>query len=376
MTLGLFEGYGVEIEYMIVDADTLDVRPIADQVLGEEAEVDCGALAWSNELVLHVIELKTNGPAPDLAPLADHFQRDVERIDEALKPLGARLMPTGMHPWMDPHQARLWPHEYTAVYRAFDRLFSCRQHGWSNLQSTHLNLPFRGDDEFGRLHAAIRLVLPLLPALAASSPLQEGRPTGLLDTRLEHYRNNSRSIPLVAGEIVPEPVYTRRDYEKLLGRIYAAVPEGVLHHEWVNARGAIARFDRNAIEIRLLDVQECPAADLAIVELVVATLRALVAERWSPTDEQRRMETRPLAAILRETLRSDAQVSDETYLKLLGLNRPMSAHGIWLQLASTLGLPVPRLPLAQRILTALETESVHQVYGRLCDCLRSGEVFS
>ncbi|MDH3297844.1 MAG: glutamate-cysteine ligase family protein [Gemmatimonadota bacterium] len=376
MTLHLFEGYGVEIEYMIVDAGTLDVRPLADQVLGGEAEIDSGALAWSNELVLHVIELKTNGPAPDLAPLADLFQRDVGRIDEALTPLGARLMPTGMHPWMSPGQARLWPHEYTAVYRAFDRLFSCRQHGWSNLQSTHINLPFCGDEEFGRLHAAVRLVLPLLPALAASSPLQEGRPTGLLDTRLEHYRNNSRSIPLVAGDIVPEPVYTRTDYEALLSQIYDAVPERVLHHEWVNARGAIARFDRNAIEIRLLDVQECPAADLAIVELVVATLRSLVEERWSSTADQKQMPTAPLATILRETLRSDAQVSDETYLELLGLNRPMSAHEIWLQLASALGHPVPRLPLAQRILTALETESVHQVYGRLCDCLRSGEVFN
>ena len=32
----------------------------------------------------------------------------------------------------------------------------------------------------------------------------------------------------------------------------------------MNSRGAIARFDRNAIEIRVIDVQECPKADLAI----------------------------------------------------------------------------------------------------------------
>ncbi|TFG66632.1 MAG: glutamate--cysteine ligase, partial [Gemmatimonadales bacterium] len=171
---------------MIVDADTLDVLPVADRLLGEEAEIDRGALAWSNELVLHVIELKTNGPAACLSSLPSHFQHDVAEIVEALKPLGARLMPTGMHPWMKPDEARLWPHEYTAVYRALDRLFSCKQHGWSNLQSTHINLPFHGDEEFGRLHAAIRLVLPLIPALAASSPLQEGVRTGLLDTRLEH----------------------------------------------------------------------------------------------------------------------------------------------------------------------------------------------
>ena len=65
--LHLFEGYGIELEYMIVDRDTLDVLPVTDRVLEQVAgetvnEVERGPLGWSNELVLHVIELKTNGP--------------------------------------------------------------------------------------------------------------------------------------------------------------------------------------------------------------------------------------------------------------------------------------------------------------------------
>ena len=79
-------------------------------------------------------------------------------------------------PWMDPErELRLWPHEHSDIYRAFDRIFGCRGHGWANLQSTHLNLPFRGDDEFVLLHDAVRLVLPLVPALAAASPVIDGR---------------------------------------------------------------------------------------------------------------------------------------------------------------------------------------------------------
>ncbi len=57
-------------------------------------------------------------------------------------------------------------------------------------------------------------MLPLLPGLAASSPLVEGRPTGLADNRLEFYRHNQRRLPELAGRIVPEPVYTRADYER------------------------------------------------------------------------------------------------------------------------------------------------------------------
>ena len=78
--LGLFAGFGVELEYMIVDRKTLAILPLADLVLEQAAgamtnEVQRGALRWSNELVLHVLELKTNGPAPLLAGLADEFTR-------------------------------------------------------------------------------------------------------------------------------------------------------------------------------------------------------------------------------------------------------------------------------------------------------------
>src|SRR5690606_24570983 len=65
--LSLFEGFGIELEYMIVDRERLDVLPAADRVLEREAgapvhEVEVGPVAWSNELVAHVIEIKTNGP--------------------------------------------------------------------------------------------------------------------------------------------------------------------------------------------------------------------------------------------------------------------------------------------------------------------------
>jgi len=63
---------------------------------------------------------------------------------------------------------------------------------------------------------------------------------------------------------------------EILAPLYAEMhpldPEGILCHEWLNSRGAIARFDRNAVEIRLVDVQECPLADLAIESEAATTL--------------------------------------------------------------------------------------------------------
>jgi gamma-glutamyl:cysteine ligase YbdK (ATP-grasp superfamily) len=405
--LGLFEGYGIELEYMIVDHEDLGVRPIADRLMETVAgapvnELERGPVAWSNELVLHVVELKTKGPAPRLEPLVDRFQSEVRFINGVLEPIGARLMPTAMHPWMDPHgETRLWPHEFNEIYRSYHRIFDCRGHGWSNLQSVHINLPFADDDEFGRLHAAIRIVLPILPALAASSPLADGAVTGLLDTRLEHYRLNSRIIPSVTGEVIPEPVYSRDDYrhgilERMYRDIAASDPDGILQHEWLNSRGAIARFDRDAIEIRVLDIQECPLADLAFAAAISAVIEAHTRERWVDGRSQRETAVAELAPILRATLAGGdrAVIDAPAYLALFGFpGRSCRAAELWQHLFEELfpdpaGTPwQPVLDhylrhgcLARRIVAASgpapDRAVLRQVYANLCECLDQGRLFA
>jgi gamma-glutamyl:cysteine ligase YbdK (ATP-grasp superfamily) len=402
--LGLFGGYGIEIEYAIVDAATLEVRPIADALIEAECgriegEISRGAMAWSNELARHVIELKTDGPVPVLAGVAERFAGEVRQIESRLAPLGACLMPTGMHPWMDPvGDFALWPHGDRVIYEAFDRIFDCRGHGWSNLQSMHLNLPFAGDAEFGALHAAVRALLPLLPALSASSPFRDGRHGGWLDGRLDVYRSNAARVPSVTGAVVPEPVFTRAEYLALLDEIYADLapldPAGTLRHEWVNARGAIARFDRDAIEIRVLDTQECPRMDLAIAAAASAVLRALCAPERQPA--LRALETAPLAGLLEQVARcgGDAAVEDAALLRALGLPAAArSAAETWralldrhvsgdVELAEhwpALEVVLEEGCLAQRLLARVgpspSREALHALYAELCSCLRENRSF-
>lgn len=405
--LGLFEGIGIELEYMIVDAGTLAVKPCADRLLhlvggGYDEEVDRGAVLWSNELALHVIEMKSNGPARSLSGLASAFAEQVRDILDLLAPLGALLLPTGMHPWMVPErELQLWPHDNAEIYAAFDRIFGCRGHGFANLQSMHINLPFANDEEFGRLHAAIRLVLPLIPGLTASSPLVEGRLTGTLDNRLEAYRTNCGRIPSVTGLVVPEAVYSRESYEtQILEAIYHDLreldPEGVLAHEWVNARGAIARFDRMAIEIRTADTQECPRADLALAELVVAAVRSLVEQRHSDTLTQQRVPTELLARFHQDSVERAGAATWPTreYLALFGIDRErLSVRETWACLADellprdastkardlALAVVLEQGTLAERIETALKraTDPAMQraVYHRLAECLAHGTSF-
>lgn len=406
-TPGIFAGYGVELEYMIVRQDSLDILPICDQVLRQAGgdppdDVERGNFGWSNELVLHLIEIKNIEPVPDLAGLTSAFQGEVTAINTLLASSDACLLPGAMHPWMDPRrETRLWPHGENQIYRAFDRIFDCRGHGWSNLQSTHLNLAFRGDEEFARLHAAIRLLLPILPGLAASSPFVEGRASGMRDTRLHYYRHNQDRVPSIAGLIIPERVDSRQQYrERIHQRIFRDIapldPDNILGHEWLNSRGAIARFERSAIEIRVLDIQECPAADLAIISAIIAALQCLVREQWSSLAEQNGPAEEELLPILLACIEAGegAVIDQAAFLALFGFpGAKATAAELWAHLvqeaARLLGSPLPGQKvldsllrhgtLAGRLLQAAGNDPaparLREIYQQLARCLAHGKLF-
>lgn len=400
--LHLFEGFGVELEYMIVDADTLKVLPISDKLLTEEGEKE-GAdesdeIAWSNELVMHVLELKTSKPAKTLHNLYSSFQKDIIEINARLKSKNAFLLPSAMHPFMDPYkEMKLWPYDAGEIYSKYDEIFNCKGHGWANLQSVHLNLPFADDKEFEKLHAAIRVVLPILPAIAASSPVMEGKFTGLKDTRLEVYQQNQKRVPSIAGKVIPERAFSKQEYENLIfKKVFKDIapfdPDGILQEEWLNSRGAIARFSRNAIEIRVLDIQECPMADLAVLNAIVNLIRNLIDERWAGLEEQKQWDEEILYQFFSQTIKNAEETvyTDEKYLKLFGFpEKKAKASELWDYFLGTFSLDTElekairvilnKGTLSTRITKAIGKEIKHgkimDVYHHLAYCLQNGEMF-
>jgi gamma-glutamyl:cysteine ligase YbdK (ATP-grasp superfamily) len=245
----------------------------------------------------------------------------------------------------------------------------------------------------------VRLVLPLLPALAASSPVVEGKITGLADSRMDFYRNNARRVPAVSGLVVPDAASSHDEYqERILRPVYEGLsphdPEGILRHEWANARGCIARFDRSALEIRVLDVQETPRADLAVAALTTEVVRALVEERHLDRAGQDALATEGLAALLRRCIAEGeaATVDDPAYLAALGFDdgRPRRAGEVWRTLfeatdldtgefGPALRILLERGNLSRRIVQALgpapSRARIEAVYRRLAACLAAGELF-
>jgi len=242
----------------------------------------------------------------------------------------------------------------------------------------------------------------LLPALCASSPILGGQSTAHLDGRLTYYKTNQANIPSITGQVIPEPIFSKAEYEE---QIFDTIkkdispydPGDILDPVWVNSRGAITRFDRGSIEIRIMDVQECPLADLAIVTLVNETLKEFTKEHFLSFKEQTKWETASLAALLDKSIKDGPQAvfDNAAYLKIFGINNSSaSVQEIWLTIVAylkksgnhnlerwmaELNVILTQGTLSQRILKSLDgdfsPEAIVEVYKKLALCLAEDKVF-
>jgi len=189
-----------------------------------------------------------------------------------------------MHPTLRLKDASVWPHRHRQVYEAMGRVFNLRRHGWLNIQSYQLNLPYGNERSGVALHNALANLCAYLPGVAASSPAYEGTVGEDVDNRLKFYHENQKEIPSVTGDIVPEYVSSIAEYmDKIIGKYSsdlaaAGADKLLLNKEWMNSRGVIFRFDRHALEIRVMDEQECIKSDVALSCYIRAVARGLLKE--------------------------------------------------------------------------------------------------
>lgn len=280
-----YQVVGLELEYPIVDRD-LNVLPVAESVLATLggrpcSDVALGRFGASNEIVDHVLEIKNIVPHSSLVRAEAELVEGVRRLGVLLdQKYRARLLPGGMHPWLDPRDTRVWKRSNRRIYETYTRLFDLKTHGWANVHAVHVNLPLGSPDEAAAMMNAARLLVPYLPALAASSPLVQGELTGRVDNRVAWLLEHQARLPESMARLVPEHLTSLADYKKdVLAPMYAAVDRipgaEALRAEFLNARGAVIKASRNSMEVRILDVQECVRADVAVAWFVRRSLRWL-----------------------------------------------------------------------------------------------------
>jgi carboxylate-amine ligase len=283
-TYRTLEVLGPEHEFSIVD-EQLNAMPIVDKIIKDFNGrivnfVETPTFTFGKELQLHVMELKPNEPFKSPKVFEETMQNAVLTLWDFLESkYEVHLLGTGMHPLMRLKDARIWPHRHRQIYQAMSRIFNLKQHGWLNIQSFQLNLPYSNEKDAITLNNTLATLCAYLPAITASSPIYEGKLGRDIDNRLHFYMMNQKEVPSVTGDVVPEYVSSLKQYRKEIIEKYssdmakAGADRYLLHKDWINSRGVIFRFDRKAIEIRVMDEQECIKSDVALSCFVRAVLR-------------------------------------------------------------------------------------------------------
>ena len=283
------EVLGPEHEFSVVD-DELRALPVVDKILknfhGRIVNfVQQPKFTFGKELQLHVMEIRPNDPFRSPEIFEETMQEAVlfllDFLDRKYK---ARLLGTGMHPLLKLEETGVWPHRHRQIYQAYCKIFNLKRHGWLNIQSYQLNLPYSDEQHGISLHNLAAIACAYLPAIAASSPIYEGKLGENVDNRLSFYMMNQKEVPSITGDVVPEYVSSFSEYRREIIEKYshemaeAGANQLILHKDWVNSRGAVFRFDRRALEIRVMDEQECVKSDVALSCFIRALLRAFTRE--------------------------------------------------------------------------------------------------
>ena len=163
---------GIEEELMVLDSETLDLTPRAEELLSVLDDDE----RFKPELPAAQVELTTT-PAATVAKAAGELVEGRRRLTEAGCG-GLVLAGAGAHPFTSEEGALNTAHRYRRTRE---------EYGWAARRQLvfglHVHVRVAGAERALAVYNAIRSYLPELAALAANAPFHAGRDTGLASVR-------------------------------------------------------------------------------------------------------------------------------------------------------------------------------------------------
>ena len=247
---------GIEEELMVLDSNTLDLAPRADELL---AALD-GDSRFKPELVAAQIELITP-PAETVGEAAANLREGRRRLSAAAE--GELLLAgAGTHPFTAGAGALSTAERYAHTREEYGCVAQRQL-----VFGLHAHVRVNGADRAVAVYNGMRSYLPEVAALAANAPYHEGRDSGLASIR-------PKISELLPRQGVPPPLSCM---EELADALSWSERAGALEHPgawWWELR---LHPVYGTIEVRVPDQQTTVAESCAIAGLVHALVADLAA---------------------------------------------------------------------------------------------------
>ncbi len=256
----------VEEEFALLDPETLSLVNRFEDVKAAAAgsAVDDHLVG---ELIASEAEVRT-GRCETFAEASELMGTRRAQLAEITNGLGLALGATGAHPWSRWQDQRIID---TPHYRRNDELL--RYVVWrNNTFGLHVHVGIAGADRAIAVHDGLRVFLPHLLALSASSPLVEGVNSGLHSARTQIF---TRMFPRCG---VPDAYRTWAGYDAYVRLLYDTGSIDEHTQIWWSVRPHLAY---PTVEVRICDAQP----ELAESRSLAAYIYGLTARIARAVDE-------------------------------------------------------------------------------------------
>ena len=274
---------GVEEEYMLLDAETLELSGRIDDVIAQLPDQP-----WAAHVMPELFE-STAEVATGICRTIDDARADLTAIRRGLAgvlpAMGLRLGSAGAHPFSRSEEQRITPRDrYRSLLEQLQ--YVARR---ELVFGMHVHVAVPDPETCIKVMEGVVVELPVLLALSANSPFWRGHASGLASTRMAVFAAFPRSG-------LPPRFESYDDYAETIGIMEATGSIGDYTHIWWDVR---PHPRLGTLELRIMDVQfdiEHTLALAAYVQALVAALlddiehgrdpdshhRALIAEnKWS-----------------------------------------------------------------------------------------------
>ena len=249
---------GVEVELQLVDANTFELSPSIEAVLG--ALPDNLQNQVKPELMQSYLEINT-GICNTVEDVRQDLSGVLRQLEEVADSLGLRLYWAGTHPFSS------WRRQRITVNDRYYQLVDLMQDVARRLVTfgLHVHVGVESGDKAVMVCDRMLRHLPLLLALSANSPFWEARPTGL-------HSNRSKIMEMLPTAGLPHQMRNWSEYVWLVSHLQVTGFINTIREIWWDIR---PHHNFGTVEIRICDIPANLDQVLAITALVQCLVVAI-----------------------------------------------------------------------------------------------------